>query len=247
MPAALSKPRLPAELGHFADRLRGGLSGRDVVEHIRARFREIDQLRIHRRIREIVGLLHDHLGGAAGIFQRLLERAEEIAAEIVILIENTDLGVRLHRDHVLGQDTRFGRIERKTCHGPFVILGIVPFGRAGVEQKLRHALGIEIFVHGGLRRGTQRAVEREHLVLLDQATRGFDAFRRAIGIVHGEEGDLAPVDTALVVEHLEIGFPNAAQHAIERARAAMRHGLSDLDLGVAGAEVVFLLGGESGG
>ena len=87
--------RLPAEFGDLADRLRRRLAGGDVVENVRAGFREVDELGIDGRIGQIVGLLHDHLGGAAGIRQHLLERAEEVAAEIVVLVENADLGVRL--------------------------------------------------------------------------------------------------------------------------------------------------------
>ena len=189
--------RLPAELGHLADRLRRRLAGGDVVENVRARLREIDELRIDRRIGQIVGLLHDHLGGAAGIRQHLLEGPEEIAAEIVVLVEDADLRIRLHAHDVLGENPRFGRIQRQARHGPFVVLRIVPFRRAGVEQQLRHALGIEIFVHGGLRRGAERAEQRQHLLLLDQPPRRLDAFRRAVGVVQGQEGDLAPVDAAL--------------------------------------------------
>ncbi len=258
MPVAFSKPggaedrapgrsrrqqlqRLPAEFDHLADRLRRRLAGRDVVEDIRARLRKIDQLRIDGRFGQIIGLLHDHLGGAAGVLQNLLEGAEEIAAEIVVLVEDADLGVRLHVDDVPGQNTRFGRIERQARHGPFVVLRIVPFRGAGVEQQLRHALGIEIFVHGGLRRGAERAEQRQHFVLLDQPPRRLDAFRRAVGVVHGEELDLAPVDAALLVDHLEIGFADAPQHAIDRAGTGMRHGLAELDFGIAGADIVFFL------
>ena len=233
--------RLPAEFGHLADRLRRRLAGRDVVENIRARFREIDELRIDRRLGQIVGLLHDHLGGAAGIGQHLLEGAEEIAAEIVVLVEDADLGVRLHADDMLGEDARFGRIQRQARHGPFEVLRIVPFRRAGVEQQLRHALRVEIFVHGGLRRGAERAVQRQHFLLLDQPPRRLDAFRRAVGVVHGEELYLASVDAALFVQHLEIGFADPAEHAVERAGAGMRHGLSELDFGIARARIVFLL------
>ena len=143
----------------------------------------------------------------------------------------------------LREDPRFGRIERQARHGPFVVLRIVPFRRAGVEQQLRHALGIEIFVHGGLRRGAERAEQRQHFLLLHQPPRRLDAFRRAVGVVHGEEFDLAPVDAALFVQHLEIGFADPPQHAVERTRAAMRHGLAELDFGVARARIVFFLGG----
>ena len=143
---------------------------------------------------------------------------------------------------MLSEDARFGRIERQARHGPFVVLGIVPFRRAGVEQQLRHALGIEIFVHGGLRRGAERAEQRQHFFLLDQPPRRLDAFRRAVGVVHGQELDLAAVDAALLVDHLEIGLADPPEHAVERAGTAMRHGLAELDFGVARAGIVFLLG-----
>ena len=145
---------------------------------------------------------------------------------------------------MLGENARLGRIERQARHGPFEVLRIVPFRRAGVEQQLRHALRVEIFVHGGLRRGAERAEQRQHLFLLDQPPRRLDAFRRAVGVVHGEELDLAAVDAALFVQHLEIGFADPAEHAVERAGAAVRHGLAQLDLGVGRARIVFFRLGE---
>jgi hypothetical protein len=48
-------------------------------------------------------------------------------------------------------------------------------------------------------------------------------------------------DAALFVQHLKIHLADAPQHAIERAGPGMRHGLSELDFGVAGAGIVFLL------
>jgi hypothetical protein len=90
------------------------------------------------------------------------------------------LGIRLHAEDVPRQDARFGRIERQARHRPFELFRIVPLGRAGVEQAVAARLRIEIFVHGGLRRGAERAVERQHFLLLDQAPRRLDAFRRAV-------------------------------------------------------------------
>jgi len=170
-----------------------------------------------------------------------LNGAKEIAAEIVVLVEDADLGVRLHADDMLGENARFGRIKRQARHGPFEVFRIVPFRRAGIEQELRHAFRVEIFMHGGLRRGAERAVQRQHFLLLDQPPRRLDAFRRTVSVVHAEEFYLASVDAALFVQHLKIGFADAPQHAVERTRAAMRHGLAELDFGVAGARIVFLL------
>ncbi len=132
--------RLPAELDHLANRLRRRLAGGDVIENIGTGFGEIDQLRVDRGIGEIVGHLGDHLGGAAGFREFILERPEEILTEIIVLIEDTDFRIRIHADGIFGENTRLGRIERQAGHGPFVVLRIVPLRCAGVEQQLRYAL-----------------------------------------------------------------------------------------------------------
>src|SRR4029079_12237742 len=93
--------RLPAEFDHLADRLRRRLARGDVVENVGARLGEIDDLRIDRRLGQVVGLLHDYLGGATGIRQHLLEGREEITAEIVVLVEDADVGVQLHAHDML--------------------------------------------------------------------------------------------------------------------------------------------------
>jgi hypothetical protein len=63
----------------------------------------------------------------------------------------------------------------------------------------------------------------------------------AVGVVHGEELDLAAVDAAVFVQHLEIGFADPAEHPVQRARAAVRHGLPDFDFSIGRADIVFLL------
>jgi len=105
----------------------------------------------------------------------------------------------------------------------------------------RDILAVEIFLHGGLRAGAERAEQREHFLLLDQTPRRLDGLRRAVGIVQRQERDLAPVDSALLVQHLEIRRLGAADHAIKRPRPGMRYGLAELDLSVARARIVFLL------
>src|SRR5205823_10516519 len=107
---------LPSELGDFTDRLRRSLAGTDIVENIGARLGQIDELGIDGRIGEVVSLLHDHLGGAACIRQHLLERSQETAAEVVVLKENSNLGIRLYADDMLGENSCLGRIERQPGH-----------------------------------------------------------------------------------------------------------------------------------
>src|SRR6185436_7580940 len=50
------------------------------------------------------------------------------------------------------------------------------------------------------------------------------------------------VDSALIVDHLEISRFRTAYGAVGRSRAAVRIGAADLDLGVGNARTVFLLG-----
>jgi len=95
-------------------------------------------------------------------------------------------------------------------------------------------------MHGGLRRGAERAEQCQHLLLLHKPPRRFNALRRAIGIVHGEEFDVAAIDAALFIQHLEIRLADPTKHAVQRTRAAVRHCLSHLDLSVARAGIVFL-------
>jgi hypothetical protein len=76
---------------------------------------------------------------------------------------------------------------------------------------------------------------------LDQLADLLHGLRRRIAVVIGDEVDLAAVDAALVVDHLEIGFFGLADDAIGRRRTAVRHDVADLDLGIGRAGVVFLL------
>ena len=82
----------------------------------------------------------------------------------------------------------------------------------------------------------------QHLILLDQLPHLFDGFRRAIAVVAADEIDLAAVDATLLVDHVEIGGFGLAEDAVGRGRPAIRHGVTDLDLGIAGAGAVLAAG-----
>ena len=66
-------------------------------------------------------------------------------------------------------------------------------------------------------------------------------FGGLIGVVIADEVDLAAVDAAVVVDLLEIGGFGLADHAVGGGRSAVGHDVADLDFGVGGAGVVFLL------
>jgi hypothetical protein len=62
-----------------------------------------------------------------------------------------------------------------------------------------------------------------------------------------DEVDLAAVDAAFFVDLLEVGGLDLADRPVGGGRPAVRHGVTDLDLGIGGAGVVLLLGrGRSG-
>jgi hypothetical protein len=93
----------------------------------------------------------------------------------------------------------------------------------------------------GVAGGAERREDQEHLVALDQLARLLHGFRRAVGVVIGDEVDLAAVDAAIVVDHPEIGAHRLADDAIGRRRPAIRHDVADLDLRVGYPGIVFFL------
>ncbi|KAG5719640.1 hypothetical protein E4T56_gene17499, partial [Termitomyces sp. T112] len=107
---------------------------------------------------------------------------------------------------------------------------------------------VQVLLDRGIGGRAERIEHGQHLVALDQLADLFDGLRRRVAVVIADEVDLATVDAALVVDHLEIGFFGLADDAIGRRRTAVRHDVADLDLGVGCAGVVFLLGkGRAGG
>ena len=85
-----------------------------------------------------------------------------------------------------------------------------------------------------------REYEQErHPFLLDQSPHLLDRLGRAIGVIQADEIDFAAVYAALLVDHLEIGGLGATDHAIGGDRAAIGHGLPDLDFRVGDARGVF--------
>ena len=125
-----------------------------------------------------------------------------------------------------------------------MVLGIVPLVGAGGDEQLRHLVFVQITLDRGIGRRAERVEQQQHLLLLDQLAHHLDGLRRAIAVVATDEVDLAAVDAALVVDHGEVGGLRLADGAVGRSRAAIGHGVADLDLGVADAGTV-LAGGKS--
>jgi hypothetical protein len=75
-----------------------------------------------------------------------------------------------------------------------------------------------------------------------QPPRLLHGFRRGITVVQRNQIDLAPIDAAALVDHLEIADFPFAERAERGDRAAVGHGLADLDFG--GGDAADGLGGK---
>ena len=198
-------------------------------------------LRIHGRIGGFVGLGgDDHLGRL--VAQPLAQADQVVLAEIVVLIEHGDLGVRYVLEDVAGINARLDLVAGLPAHGPGKLFGIVPLVGAGGDEHLRHFVVVQIAADCAVGRRAERVEQRQHVVFLDQLAHHFDGLRRAIAVVAADEVDLAAVDAALLIDHVEVGGLRLADGAVGRSRAAIGHSVAELDLGVAGAGSVLARG-----
>src|SRR5438445_11344693 len=113
-------------------------------------------LRADGRRAGLVGCFRDDHGRGL-VSQAALEAGDVIAAEIVVLGEDGDPGVRLGPQDMLGIDNPFGLVGRHSRHGPAEILWVGPFGRAAEHEELRHLLAIEVAMHRIVGGGPERA------------------------------------------------------------------------------------------
>jgi hypothetical protein len=94
----------------------------------------------------------------------------------------------------------------------------------------------------GIARRAYRAENQQNLIAFDQFSRLFDRLGWAIGVIVGDEVDLAPIDAAFRVDLLEIGVLNFSEYAKGRGGSAVRRNIPDLDLRVRDAWTVVPVG-----
>ncbi len=232
--------RIPSEFGHLADRLSREFGCAHVVEQVGADGLEFHDLGIDGRIGDLVGGLgDDHRCGLGA--QSLLQTGKVVLAHIVVLIEYADLRVRIVGEDIARVDTTFGLIIGIVSHRPGIILRVGEPRRAGRREQVRHLLAIEIFLHGGVRRGAQDLEGEEDFVAFHQLADLLHGLWWIVGVVILDEVDLATVDATLLVDHAKVGGLDFPDCAVGGCRTAERHGLADLDFGVAGAGIVSFL------
>jgi hypothetical protein len=105
------------------------------------------------------------------------------------------------------------------------------FRGAGADEQLRDVLALQIFGDRGVMRGADRGKDQRDLVALHQPPRLLHRFGRRVAVVQRDQIDLAPVDAAALVDHLEITDLALTQRAERGHRATVGHGLADADFG----------------
>src|SRR5207302_1130721 len=116
------------------------------------------------------------------------------------------------------------------------------FGSPRRDEELRHLLLVQVFLDCGVGGGAERIENKQHAVLLDQLARLLHRLWRAVAVVVRDEVDLAPIDAALLVQHLEEGGLRLTNGPIGGSGTAIRHDVANLDLGVGNAGAVLLFG-----
>ena len=220
--------RPPVGLRHRRDRLRRELRRRDVQERVGPGRRQLAHLRRDRRVGHLVALARDDLDVRA--LDRLLEAAQQVLAEAVVLVQHGDLRVRLLGLEELRVGLRLRDVVRLPAGRVRVRLDVsAPVRRAGGDEHVRDLLLVRVVPDRQVVRRPERVEQREHLVLLDQAADVGHRALRLVAVVERDELDLAPVDAALGVLGREARLGARRDARVRRRRAAERVRAAELD------------------
>ena len=194
--------RLPADVVELADHLCAELGRRRGHHGIGAGGLHGDHLAVDGGIRHLIGDLLDHQFAVVGT-ERVLEADQVVLPEVVVLIDQCDLGVGRILEDVFGVDLRFRPVARGPPHRPREVLGVTPFIGAGGDEQLRHFLLVHVALDGGVLRRAERVEQEGHLVLLHETAHLLDCLGRGVAVIERDEIDLAAGDATLVIEPFE--------------------------------------------
>src|SRR3984893_11249949 len=228
----------PTDFGGLADRLRRELRRCDVEEDIGAGGFQADDLGIDGGIGRFIRQLGDNLDLVA---DRILQTLDVVLTVVVVLIEDRDLAIGMVLQDIFAVDAAFALVVRLPAHGPGEVHRIAESRRAGGDEKLRHLFAVHITRDRRVVGGPQAVEDKQHFVALDELPRLLDGLRRAVAVVVGDEIDLAAVDAALGVHLVEVSGDGLADGPVGGGRPAIGADVSDLDLRIARAGVVFFL------
>src|SRR5260370_26709859 len=102
--------------------------------------------------------------------------------------------------------------------------------RPPAETKMCGTLApFRYFLDRDIGRGADGTDIGQYAVILDQFSGLFDRLRRTEGVVERDQVDLATVDAAGLVDHLEVAGHHAAVAGERRRRPTIGDGLAELD------------------
>src|SRR5260370_15341684 len=93
---------------------------------------------------------------------------------------------------------------RRSASSPRIMLGIIEDRCARPNEKIGHPLLVDVFKNCQIWSSADRIDDKQYFLTLNELARLLDRFRRTIGIVKRHVVDLAAVDAALLVDHLEV-------------------------------------------
>src|SRR6202035_3920562 len=96
-----------------------------------------------------------------------LDAVEIIPAEIVVLVEYADLGVRILLENVLAVDTALDEVVGVEAQRPREVFRIGEFCGAGGGEQLRDLLRVEVLLDRRVGGGADDLEGKQHLVTLD--------------------------------------------------------------------------------
>ena len=154
-------------------------------------------------------------------------------------VEYRNLGARPVPQDVLCIDQTFGSFAGLKPHRPWEMRRIVKRQFGGRHEKLWHFLLVHVRADRQVGGSAPDTHGQQNLVLFHELVR--QRYRLAgVGAgIEADELDLAPVDAAVLVDHLKVSRLGAPGCAILRERAAIRHDVADLDFRIRCARVVF--------
>ena len=177
----------------------------------------------------VIGHLRDQFG--TGLLQPRLGLVEALFAEVVVLIEDRELLLLERFGAVLDQDVGLGLVVEL----PGVIARLDrlrPLPRAARRCDVRHTRLDQVVEHGDAVRRPQTTKEGEDFVLFDHLLDQRHGLGRVVLVILLDVAELAAVDPALLVEHLEVGLVGLANGRVDRGVAAQWQPHADQDLGI---------------
>src|SRR6185437_686621 len=171
----------------------------------RSRLLQDRYMRIEMRIRNIVGDVDPNHPGE--IAQSFLQALEQVAPELIVFPKNNDLAVGIERLNVVRVDTSLRAERWLPAHHPVKCLRITPLLVPGRNEELRYLPLVEKLPHGKIAGRSEGAEHQQYVIPLDQPVRQIERGGWIGMIVVGNEPHLAAINSAVVVDHVEVsGF-----------------------------------------